>query len=803
MEKKDMTAIISRCLQQDSNAQESLVLAVQDRVYYHCRKMLKNEDLALDMTQEVLITMLTKLHTLQNTESFWSWLGGITANLCRNAINRGPREVQIPEDEEGNSLLDTYETLDEQTVPEKALDNDETRRMIAELVDDLPDAQRECVLLYYYDEMSVKDIAASLEVSENTIKSRLNYARKSIKEGVERYEKQGIKLYSLSVLPFLLFFLRKDASASSLTTEQVAQLTHRVVQGASAVATGTAVSAGTAAVGGTAGTAGGTAASASSTVASTAGATAKTAAAVVGKGLLGGLSTKVIAGVVAGLVLIGGIVGGVLLSDTKPSDSSYGIPMDYLEAPAWVDEPFDCVNEFIYEDSSIQVSEQHQSAQSFMSAYYSLPSQKTYFQANALLNSKQITAAFINNRWNEDAATNIHWQDISLGDSFETVLDKLGVEKLASEDRDGIAVFCQNYTDAPNESEYTIGYVISDTDFDQVIFVFHHEKNSPEDSGSSITLYFKQEKLFSFDYIYNPAYQVDSDPSAESEEDPAPTTNPAVPETGGPVDSTSANENDFVIEDGVLIEYIGQGSDVVIPDSVTSIGYKAFKECTSLTSVTISDSVTQIGFGAFDSCSNLTSVTIPDSVISIESYAFRGCFRLESVVIPNSVTKIADWTFHGCRFLTSVTIPDSVTEIGNYAFSSCMDLTTINIPDSVTSIGEYAFENCFALMSIVIPDSVTNINEGAFCNCSSLDSITIPNSVTRIRNSTFSNCFKLVSIVIPNSVTRIGYDVFAGCLDLTDIFYGGTEEEWAKIGSNNNKSDLANVTIHYNFVPAE
>ena len=207
MPSKDMSEILSRCRTGDSAAQEQLVLDTQDRIYYYALKMLRSEQDALDITQEVLITMLTSLDKLQNDGAFYSWIGGITANMCRNTLNRGPhkKEVQVVDDEDGNSLFDTFEDIDEQKAPEKALDNDETRRMIMDLIDALPDAQRECVLLYYYEEMSVKDIAATLNVSENTVKSRLNYARKAIKIGVEDYEKKGTKLYSISILPFLLY----------------------------------------------------------------------------------------------------------------------------------------------------------------------------------------------------------------------------------------------------------------------------------------------------------------------------------------------------------------------------------------------------------------------------------------------------------------------------------------------------------------------------------------------------------------------------------------------------------------------
>ena len=151
MEMPSMSSVILRCLSGDQKAQEELVLAAQNRVYYHCKKMLKNENDAMGATQEILISVLTKLDKLQDPEAFWGWLSAMTANHCRNVLNRGHRESQIPEDDEGGSLLDTFENLDEQTVPDKALDNDETRRMIVELVDRLPPPQRQCVLMFYYE----------------------------------------------------------------------------------------------------------------------------------------------------------------------------------------------------------------------------------------------------------------------------------------------------------------------------------------------------------------------------------------------------------------------------------------------------------------------------------------------------------------------------------------------------------------------------------------------------------------------------------------------------------------------------
>ena len=93
---------------------------------------------------------------------------------------------------------------------------------------------------------------------------------------------------------------------------------------------------------------------------------------------------------------------------------------------------------------------------------------------------------------------------------------------------------------------------------------------------------------------------------------------------------------------------------LIIPDSVTSIGKRAFSGCTSLTNITIPDSVTSIGDGAFGGCTSLTNITIPDSVTSIGSDVFRSCSSLTTITIPASVTSIGNMAFYYCKNLTDV-----------------------------------------------------------------------------------------------------------------------------------------------------
>ena len=235
-------------------------------------------------------------------------------------------------------------------------------------------------------------------------------------------------------------------------------------------------------------------------------------------------------------------------------------------------------------------------------------------------------------------------------------------------------------------------------------------------------------------------------------------------------------------------------SNIVIPDSVSSIGEWAFSDCSSLKYISIPKSVICLNGNPFVNwdgkleclspnfiyeddvlfnkdkskiisfrIQNIESYIIPDSVTSIGNGAFSGCSSLSSIVIPDSVTSIGEWAFSDCSSLFNIVIPKSVTSIGDCAFIGCSSLSSIVIPNSVTSIGDWAYGGCSSLSSIVIPESVTSIGDRAFSDCISQSKIVIPSSVTSIGNSAFSGCRSLSNIVIPNSVTSIGSEAFAGC----------------------------------------
>ena len=115
--------------------------------------------------------------------------------------------------------------------------------------------------------------------------------------------------------------------------------------------------------------------------------------------------------------------------------------------------------------------------------------------------------------------------------------------------------------------------------------------------------------------------------------------------------------------------------------TVTSIGYWAFGECSSLTSITIPNGVTRIGYLAFRYCSNLTEVTIGNGVTSIEDEAFDSCSSLTSIIIPNSVTSIGAWVFYDCKSLQNIVCkPKTPPKGGDSMFYGIHSSAKIYVP---------------------------------------------------------------------------------------------------------------------------
>lgn len=158
---------------------------------------------------------------------------------------------------------------------------------------------------------------------------------------------------------------------------------------------------------------------------------------------------------------------------------------------------------------------------------------------------------------------------------------------------------------------------------------------------------------------------------------------------------------------------------ITLPETIESIGARAFYNCNALKSLVIPQAVKSIGTEAFCGCP-LSSIIIPDNVESIGHDAFKDCTSLRHVRLGSKITILDIGLFYNCEPLESVNIPAGVTEIRSRAFYNCAKLKSITLPKKLSIIGSYAFEGCTSLTSITIPSSVTEIPNGAFADCNAI-----------------------------------------------------------------------------------
>ncbi len=246
---------------------------------------------------------------------------------------------------------------------------------------------------------------------------------------------------------------------------------------------------------------------------------------------------------------------------------------------------------------------------------------------------------------------------------------------------------------------------------------------------------------------------------------------------------------DLAFEDNSAITSIGKAAlyhspdfciDVVLPDTITSIGDLAFVVL-PIKSIHFSKNLEYIGSRAFERCSELTEVDLSDTKLSgMGGSSFNSCEKLSKVLLPETLTTIAYGTFKGCPALKSITLPNSVTEIGQDAFArstyfgSGLESIALN---NVTVVGTNAFSHCSALETVDF-GKVQSIKYNAFGN-TNLKEITIPETCTEISSLAFTNCKSLKTAIINADIAiatgDTPYSQFEGCESLETVYVNGKE----------------------------
>ena len=193
----------------NKKAFDKLYKLTSNDVWFTCVSLLKDEENAKDIMQETYITAFLKLDTLKDEEKFCGWLTAIATNKSKNKL-KGKVEYQIDDE-----VLITEAETDELMLPEEYITKTEKRKVLLQIMEDtLSFNQYQVVLMFYFNELSIAEIAQALEISEGTVKSRLNSSRAKMKTAIEDYEnKSGDKLHGVVVVPFFTTIFKEEAKS--------------------------------------------------------------------------------------------------------------------------------------------------------------------------------------------------------------------------------------------------------------------------------------------------------------------------------------------------------------------------------------------------------------------------------------------------------------------------------------------------------------------------------------------------------------------------------------------------------------
>ena len=206
----NISHLVEKIKKGDNKSFEKLYKLTEREVWFTCISFLKNETTAQDIMQETYITAFLKIQSLEKSSQIRSWLNRIAVNKCKNYL-KGKGEIQLDDE-----IFENQAIVDERiSIPEEYISDKARREIILSIMQEvLSDVQYQTVVMHYFNEMTVDEIAEVFECSRGTVLSRLNYSRAKMKTAIEDYEnKSGDKLHGVVVVPFFTTIFKEEAKS--------------------------------------------------------------------------------------------------------------------------------------------------------------------------------------------------------------------------------------------------------------------------------------------------------------------------------------------------------------------------------------------------------------------------------------------------------------------------------------------------------------------------------------------------------------------------------------------------------------
>lgn len=570
---------VQAALNGDKNAFDELYRETSRAVYFTCLSLIQNEADAEDVMQEVYIAAFEKLAELNDPAKFPAWINRIAVNRCKDFLAKKSAHPEQSIDDEGSF----GELADENILPEEYVENKEKRRLIMDIMrSGLSDAQYQTVIMFYFNDMSVAEIAEVMDCPEGTVKYRLSTARAKIKQSVLDYEhRTDDTVYTFVGAPFLARLLTAE-SESAIPPLKTAGLLPATVQ---------------------------------------------TAAAKAGKkAFLGTLKGKLIAGVAAAAV-IGGSAAVIIIAANNASNDSIvqdSSSDDRNSSEGTSNNVTDETDNSVFSGSQTDISDTESEPPRVKAEYEYVDidggicitkynGNDEYLTVPAEIDGKKVLE--IDNGYDADFIFYDYEREVNIKEiTLPEGLTKIGYAAFANLPElktvhipdsvtsfgDGVFMNCQSLEN-----------VVLPEGLTELNYTFSHCT-----SLSEITIPESVEVLFS------------------AFEGCTALTRIVIPENVKDIyyafeDCVNLKEVTFLAE----LEYIGFSAfkgcasleSIVIPNSVEEIIGSAFSGCTSLKSVTLPDELEDIDLWAFEGCTSLKEIVLPDSLGDFSPNAFEGC----------------------------------------------------------------------------------------------------------------------------------------------------------------------------------
>ena len=706
----------------DETAYETLYNLTKDALFFAILNITKNEQEAISIMKESYTNAFENLTSLKKPEIFDVWLNRIASYSAYISITEKNPDAF-------NNVAEKFEWNDEDNfdqLPQETIDDKDTRNVVKEIIENLPDDQRLLIIMHYYQEMSLSAIVSTLDLPENTVMCILSYAREGIKKEIAKAESEGrlMRSVSLGAVPFTLMELAKSQFlfhpappiSSIITPPTNAEPIIEEKNDIQAILNIPSPDA------------------------------SKEQA----------QETKITEQV------------------QEPVQQEYSNPYEQAEQP--VQQEYANPYEQVQQPVQQEYANPYEQAQQPVQQEYSNP----YEQA------QQPVQQEYSNPY-EQAQQPVQQE---YANPYEQAQQPVQQETVVEQSQNVQEVSEQPSNNIPKKPQSYQRVVEANFSIDNATKQKNKKTDKQNSSLSKIGNFFKstagiatiigvafvviagvvifsmldvaKKSSLSTDGIIENSVDINASSDSESSHEPTAEELRAA--------ELKEDEKNYVYKEyqsGTLhiVGYKGKLEDLVIPEKysnkvITGIDPMAFSGCSQIKSVTISKNIQSISLNnrscnmnPFYDCIYMKNIYVDEGN--------RYFASVDGVLYNKSKTELLFYPSYKSN--SSYTILDSVTKIEVGAFQRNGIVTEVILPKNIKTISKEAFLECTSLQKIEIPSGITEISESLFSGCKSLNEITLPNTIKEIKSNAFYKCSGLRKITLPESVETLNFLAFGDC----------------------------------------